>query len=128
MLAYILVVLFILIIISRFKAKYLTKWLVILLGIVVFYEAVAFMVWLSNIKKPEELVECKNVSKTLEGQKNNLKKELLQGNVLTEEELDVILENYLELEKQIESNNEKIEDCQSWIEGGRERLESVIFF
>lgn len=46
---------------------------------------------------------------------------------MSEERLDIILEEYQELEKRYEHNNEIIEDYVFWLENGSKNIESIIF-
>ncbi len=127
MLIKILAVVAVLAIASWFKAKVWFKWLILIFVICCVAEFSFILTWHGNNVATKDISIYKKENATIEQQMAEIKKELLQGNMMSEERLDIILEEYQELEKRYEHNNEIIEDYVFWLENGSKNIESIIF-
>lgn len=126
MLIIILAVIAVLAIFSYFKAEVWFKWLILIFGICFVAEALFILGWYRDNKEVRNLPILEKEKATIEQQITNIEKELLQGN-LTEEKLDSILETYEEMQIKLQYTNDRIENNKSWLEEGRENMESIIF-
>lgn len=127
MLIKILAVVAVLAIVSYFKAKVWLNWLILIFVICCVAEFSFILTWHGNNVATKDISIYKKENATIEQQMAEIKKELLQGNMMSEERLDIILEEYQELEKRYEHNNEIIEDYVFWLENGSKNIESIIF-
>lgn len=112
MLTLILVVVIALIIISFFKGRHWTPWLAIIFVILLIFEfLVAGTLWTKQ-KNLAQMPEIDEQEEIIHEQMDNLKKELLGKQSLTEEELERFLRSYQALEIRLEDNQDKMSNCE----------------
>lgn len=76
-----------------------------------------------------DLNECRKERKAAQEQMQQLKKELIEKDVLDEEIVDQFLENYKKDENAFNSYSIMIEETEFYLEGGgKERIEFWLFF